>query len=97
MVYRVRLTPELEYSFDYLSPRCKEFTRYEVDEVMENPDLLPQNFSSREAVARHWELMIDSMKTLTPYHFESKMTVMGTQGWIRLQSHPQKLENGDMI
>jgi len=96
MVYRVRLTPELEYSFDYLSPRCKEFTGYEIDEVMKNPDLLPQNFSSSEAVARHWELMIESMNTLQPYQFEAQIEVNRQQRWIRLESHPRKLENGDV-
>lgn len=96
LVYRVRLTPDLDYSFDYLSPRCKEFTGYEVEDVLKNPHLLPENFTE-EAAAKHWDLMVDSMNTLAPYQFEEAMTVAGEQRWIRLQSHPQKLENGDVI
>lgn len=96
LVFRARMTPDLQLSFDYLSPRCKEFTGFTVAQMSENPQLLEQNFSEDDRL-RHWELLLESRKTLNPCHFESPMMVDDQQRWVRVELHPKKLENGDVI
>ena len=96
MVYRVRLTPDFQYSFDYVSPSCKVFTGYEAEDVMRD-STLPRSNLSPEVDAEHWRLLLESRDTLTPFLFEGPCTVRGEPRWIRLQSRPRRLDNGDVV
>jgi PAS domain S-box-containing protein len=96
LVYRVRMTPELRLSFEYLSPRCKEFTGYNIEEALADPSLLISNLSPEDNAA-HWELMVRSRETLEPYSWEGPATIAGQQRWIRLESRARRLENGDVV
>jgi PAS domain S-box-containing protein len=96
LVYRVRMTPDLEIQFEYLSPRCKEFTGYEVEEALADPSLLTSNLAPEDNAA-HWELMLRSRETLEPYLWEGPATIAGQKRWIRLESRARRMENGDVV
>lgn len=96
MVYRLRVTPDHRSHFDYLSPRCEEFTGFTVEEGLRDASLIHSNFTP-EDLQIHWDLTFKSMETLEPFEWEGPMTIHGQPRWIQLKSRPTRLENGDVI
>lgn len=96
MVYRFRLTPDNQPHFDYLSPRCPDFTGVEVDDALRDARLLLNNLLPEDK-PYYWELLNISKSSLTPFYFEGRVLIDGELRWIRLESRPKRLENGDVI
>ena len=96
LVYTFRLTKDGQFRFDYLSPRCKEFTGYEAAEGLKDAELLNGIFPPEEN-ERLWRLTRESMQSLQPYTFEGYTIVNGQQRWVRLDSRPRSLPNGDVV
>ncbi len=96
LVYRFRMTPDNHFFFDYLSPRCKEFTGIEIEDAMRDARLLHGNLFQEDRL-RYWELTRISRTALTPFQFEGRVMIKDELRWIRLESRPKQLENGDVI
>lgn len=96
LVYRLRVTPDRQFRFDYLSPTCEKYTGVSAEDGMRDATLIHSNFAPADLI-RHWELTEESMRTLSPFVWEGPMTIRGQTRWIRLQSQPTRLENGDVI
>jgi two-component system, LuxR family, sensor kinase FixL len=96
LVYSFRITSEGQFRYDYLSPRCKEFTGCDVEECLQDAQRLQANFPPDEN-ERLWQTTYQSMQTLQPYRFEGRMNRNGQQRWVRLDAQPRRLPNGDIV
>ncbi|MFN8376792.1 MAG: PAS domain S-box protein [Anaerolineae bacterium] len=96
MVYRVRRTVDGEYRFDYVSPRVRAINELEPDAILENPVLLYGQIHADEIgeVQRLQEL---SATTLQPFLWEGRLMINGAQRWMRLESRPDRLANGEVV
>jgi PAS domain S-box-containing protein len=96
LVYRFRVTAHNDIVFDYISPRCRDFTGYDAEEVIRDPALLQSNFmpDGDDLLNR---LSGGSLPIIEPFEFEREVMLDYQPRWVRAEAHPTRLENGDII
>jgi len=95
-VYIVRAKPGLPVRFEYISPRCCEILGINEKEIMSDADQIykavhpedRENFSrARKGVAAAG----------LPFSWEGRFIVGGRLRWVRIESEPMLLPDGDSI
>ncbi|MEA4857221.1 MAG: diguanylate cyclase [Solidesulfovibrio sp.] len=95
-VYTLRLRPDGSARFEYVSKmlcrmlglRCEDALR---DAESVHGTILPQDRDSLD------QANMRAAKTITPFQWEGRSRVYGQTKWIRIESNPIKLPDGDSL
>jgi PAS domain S-box-containing protein len=96
LVFRVRVTPERQASFEYLSPRTEEMNGIPLKLLMANAQAALTLLHPEERAA-FGERVLLSLNTTTPFFWEGRLVVRGAERWARLEARPHPDSNGDVI
>jgi PAS domain S-box-containing protein len=95
-VYILRTTPAGVFSFDYVSPRMAEMLGMSVEGIMADPQSVfqPIHPEEREDFIRY---NFQTIAARQPFLFEGRIVVRGDIRWMRIESQPEPLADGDVL
>jgi PAS domain S-box-containing protein len=95
-VFRFRYSKNKKRAFDYISPRaCKIFGIKEADVYRDYRNAF--NVIHPEEVNNFYHLNRKIFRTNKPFIWEGRGVINGQTRWIRLESRPTAIEDGDMV
>jgi PAS domain S-box-containing protein len=96
VVYRRRVMPDGHEYFEFLSPRCKEITGIEPEDLNEDGELWVKQIVPEELPA-YLAKANEALKTHEMFWWEGAVIVNGERRWRRIESHPRQLDDGSMV
>ena len=95
-IYKIRIKSEGDTVFDYVSPRFLEMLALECDDVLRNPKIV-FDLVHPEDLQRLVDTTEAARKMEGPFRWEGRLVVNGQVRFMRMESLPQRLDNGDII
>ncbi|MEI6154922.1 MAG: PAS domain S-box protein, partial [Deltaproteobacteria bacterium] len=95
-VYLLRTTPVGEFSFEYVSPRMAEMLAISSESIVMDPKIAFEPIHPEELEAFS-KLNRERIEARLPFLWEGRAIVTGTVKWLRIESHPEQLDNGDVL
>lgn len=95
-VYIIRAKPGLPGEFEYISSRCCEILGLKADEVLANADVVDMSAhpDDREEFSRSRKASVMAGQTFV---WEGRFIVAGELRWVRIESEPMILPDGDIL
>lgn len=96
MVYRLRMDPNGETKYEYVSQRCYELTGHTAQEIYEQPQLIVDQIHPDD-LFHFLRLLRESYEDLTPLLWEGRKIVQDQIRWHREEARPIRLDDGSVI
>lgn len=96
MVFQRVLRQDGSFGYTYVSDGCRDVLGFEAARLMADPDLFLAALSDRER-ERFLSSLRGSAKSLQPLDEEVRIERDGDERWLRGQSRPRVIENGDVV
>ncbi|MFA5182201.1 MAG: PAS domain S-box protein [Syntrophales bacterium] len=95
-VYLLRTKPAGGFSFEYASPQMAKMLGLSVKGILADPQIVfqPIHPEEREAFVRY---NFETIAARQPFLFEGRVVVNGEVKWMRIESQPEPLDNGDVL
>lgn len=91
-----RSPEEIPFSVDFVSERCAWILGLAREELVRNP-LVVLSILAPDELASFARRNVESAIALSPLHWEGRATVRGEVRWLRLESLPRRLDNGEVL
>ncbi|MEN6317661.1 MAG: PAS domain S-box protein [Syntrophaceae bacterium] len=95
-VYLLRTTPIGGFSFEYVSPQMATMLGLSVESILTDPQIAFQPIHPEESEA-FVRLNHEIIEARQPFLWEGRAVVTGTIKWLRIESRPELLDNGDVL
>ncbi|OPY74670.1 MAG: Blue-light-activated protein [Syntrophorhabdus sp. PtaU1.Bin058] len=94
--YLLRTTKNGGVSFKYVSPRMAEILAMSAEAILANPKIVDLSIHPEEFDAFR-KLNRERIEAIQPFLWEGRVIVADTVKWLRIESHPEQLNNGDVL
>jgi diguanylate cyclase (GGDEF)-like protein len=95
-VFKLRMSAEGGYRFDYVSPRWCELLEIDADEVYRNADAALSRLHPEE-IAGFSSLFESARQTQAPFRWEGRLKEGLRVKWLHIESTPTRLANDDCV
>lgn len=95
-VYLLRTTPAGGFSFEYVSPQMAKILGLSVEGILTDPQIAFQPIHPDESEA-FVRLNRERIEAKQSFLWEGRAVVTGTIKWLRIESQPERLDNGDVL
>ena len=95
-VYLLHTTPAGGFTFEYVSPRMAKILAVSTENILTNPEMAFQPIHLEDIEAFR-KLNQERFEDRQPFAWEGRAIVTGTVKWLRIESYPEPLDNGDVL
>ena len=95
-VYLLRTTPVYKFVFDYVSPRMAEILGLSAESILTDSQIVFRTIHPEE-LENFVSLNRVRIETRQPFLWEGRVIVKETIKWLRIESRPEPLDNGDTL
>ncbi len=95
-VYILRTTPAGGFVFEYASPRMAQMLAVPAESILTDPQVAFQPIHPEELEDFN-KLNRERIEARQPFLWEGRAVVTGAVKWLRIESRPEPLDNGDVL
>ncbi len=97
VLYQFCLHADGSYTFPYISVACQDIYELSAEQLQKNAAPVMEMISEEDQ-QRLKEAMRASAKSMSPWHFEHRITTpSGQVKWVKIASQPQRTHSGNML
>ena len=95
-IYLLRSSIKKTIAFEYVSPKMEEMLAVSAESILLNPQVAFQMFhpEDKDELIR---LNQEHLRILKSFDWEGRVVIKGSTKWLRINSYPELLENGEVL
>jgi PAS domain S-box-containing protein len=95
-IYLLHSRPDGTFWFDYLSPKMAEIFDLGQESVLTDGQVIAKSIHPDDLGALQ-ELNRERIRLVQKFEWEGRLLIRGTVRWLKMESSPEPLENGDTL
>ncbi|NUN68089.1 MAG: PAS domain S-box protein [Bacteroidetes bacterium] len=96
VVYTWRRTADGRRFIEYVSPQVEQLCGISAGELLAHQERFVSMIHPEDRQV-FLERNVESVTTLEPFQYECRAALIGRERWLRFESTPRKMENGDVV